>query len=214
MDYTNETINDILTAVNKVKCRVSEINAASLSYADIKYIRAHLMSALSDTGELTDDLLSETVKDKYGDFTEDQGGSSESDDMLITNDLCVEAVEAYRGHEVRVVLYRVTGCRCGYVRLKQPIKSADNIECHGGITYNELVDYGLDQFGNKPGHWIGFDCTHIGDRADRCAFSRYFPDDTIPSCWSSIGGSVRDTDYVLKECYHIVDQLIDDIYNK
>lgn len=72
MGYTNETIKDILESVNKVQRRVSEINADNLSYTDIKYIRDHLMATLSDTGDLTDDLLSETVKDKYGDFAEDQ----------------------------------------------------------------------------------------------------------------------------------------------
>lgn len=218
MSYTNETIKDILTSVSKAQSRVSEINADNLSYTDIKYIRDHLMSALSDTDELTDDLLAETVKDKYGDFTEDRNESNASGDMLITDNLCVEAVETYRGHEVRVVLYRVTGCRCGYVKLMKPVDSTDEIVCHGGITFDELVDCGLDHFGNKPGHWIGFDCAHIGDSADRDAFARYFPDDTISSCdcplWTSTGGSVRDTDYVLNECYHIVDQLIDHVYNK
>lgn len=218
MNYAEETIKEIIEAVSKVQRKASKLNADDLRYTDIKYIRDHLMSALSDTGSLIDDLMAESVKDKYGDFTEDRSGSNASDDMLITNDLCVEAVEMYKGHEVRVVLYRVTGCRCGYVRLKQPIESAGDIECHGGVTYNELVEGDLDQFGNKPGHWIGFDCAHIGDCADMGAFERYFSDDMTYSCdcplWSSIGGSVKDTDYVLKECYHIVDQLIDNVYNK
>lgn len=216
MDYTNETINDILTAVNKVQRRVSEIDADNLSYADIKYIRVHLMSALSDTGELTDDLLSETVKDKYGDFTEEEDlyVPRVSDDSI---GVYIEAIKEYRGHEVRVILYP-TGCRCGYVKLANPIDSVDEIMCHGGITFNQLVDDNSYRFGNKHGHWIGFDCAHIGDAPDRDAVTRYFPDAVggVSGCLyiPDANGVVRSTEYVLRECYRIVDQLIDDIYNK
>lgn len=90
--------------------------------------------------------------------------------------------------------------------------------CHGGITFNELVDDNSYRFGNKHGHWIGFDCAQIGDAPDRDAVTRYFPDaDRTASDYlyrPDANGVVRSTEYVLKECYHIVDQLIDDIYNK
>lgn len=83
MGYTEETIADIRKSISKVMDRVSKINTDNLSYVDIKYIREHLMSALSDTGSLVDDLMAEAVKDKYGDYDEDPSDSHDSD-MLIT----------------------------------------------------------------------------------------------------------------------------------
>lgn len=76
MDHTNETISDIMEAVNKVQRKVSELNADNLNYTDIRYIRGHLMDALSDTDDLVDDLLAETIKDHFGDYEYDQDDQS------------------------------------------------------------------------------------------------------------------------------------------
>jgi hypothetical protein len=216
MNYTEETIVDIQKSMSKVMDRVSKINADNLSYVDIKYIREQLMSALSDTGSLVDDLMAESVKDKYGDYDEDPSDSHDSD-MLITDDFCIEYVEKYRGHEVRVILYKSTGCRCGYVKLQQPIWDCDDIECHGDVTFNANVEIDDDRFGGRPGHWIGFECAHSGDSTDRDAVSRYFHEEKMSAdnfYALSPDGTVRSAEYVLKECYHIVDQLIDEVYNK
>lgn len=216
MNYTDETIVDIQKSMSKVMDRVRKINADNLSYVDIKYIREHLMSALSDTGSLVDDLMAEAVKDKYGDYDEDTSDPYDPN-MLITDDFCIEYVEKYRGHEVRVILYKSTGCRCGYVKLQQPVLNCDDIECHGDVTFNAKVDGDDDRFGGRPGHWIGFDCAHSGDAPDRYVVSEYFHAENRPAddfYALSTDGTVRLAEYVLKECHHIVDQLIDNIYNK
>ena len=216
MNNAAETIVDIQKSMREAMERVSKINADNLRYVDIKYIREHLMSALSDTDSLVDDLMAEAVKDKYGDYDEDPSDPYDSD-MLITNDFCIECIAKYRGHEVRIILYNSTGCRCGYVKLQQPVLNCDDIECHGGVTFNAYVESDDDRFGGRPGNWIGFDCAHSGDLPDMDYVSRYFPDDlrSADDFYAlSTDGTVRLAEYVLKECHHIVDQLIDRVYNK
>jgi hypothetical protein len=51
----------------------------------------------------------------------------------------------------------------GYVKVKEDKISPelldfyeDNIECHGGITYNGTIN-------DEIGQWIGFDCNHACD---------------------------------------------------
>ena len=219
---TEETIVDIQKSITKVMDKVSKINADNLSYVDIKYIRENLMSALSDTDSLVDDLMAEAVKDKYGDYEEDQHDPYYAD-MLITDYFCVESVKKYRGHEVRVILYKSTGCRCGYVKLMRSAPDRRDIECHGGVTFNEPVKSDDARFGGEPGHWIGFDCGHICDKADVEALEKYFGAPAKETCLGAIvkepcytnaQGVVRTTEYVLNECYKIVDQLVDDFYNR
>jgi hypothetical protein len=37
-----------------------------------------------------------------------------------------------------------------------------DVNVHGGLTFGEVIDEG-DDFGWRPGHWIGFDTAHDGD---------------------------------------------------
>lgn len=85
MNNAAETIVDIQKSMSEALGRVSKINADNLSYVDIKYIREHLMSALSDTDSLVDDLMAEAIKDKYGDYDEDPRDTYDPD-MRISDD--------------------------------------------------------------------------------------------------------------------------------
>lgn len=65
----------------------------------------------------------------------------------------------YLGYEA--VVYRVMeayfgGHLCGYVKIPEDhplFKSCIDLDCHGGISYNECNEE----------HWVGFDCAHSGD---------------------------------------------------
>lgn len=214
MNHIEETIVDIQKSMSEALDRVSKINADNLSYVDIKYIREHLMSALSDTDSLVDDLMAEAVKDKYGDYDEDPSDFNDSDDMLITDDFCIEYVNKYRGREVRVILYKSTGCRCGYVKLKQPVWNCADIECHGGVTFNAKVESDDGRFGGEPGHWIGFDCANLYDAAAIEAIEKYFGSLAKETCPINGPGVAGSAEYTPHECYKIVDQLVDDFYNR
>lgn len=215
MNYTEETINDIQKSVIKVLDRVIEINADNLSYVDIKYIREHLMTALYDTGSLVDDLMSETVKDKYGDYDEDQPDPYDSGDR-IADGFYLECVKKYREHEIRVILYKNTGERYGYVRLKQPVLDCTKIRCSSCITFNAIVDDD-DRFGGEHGHWIGFNCAHDSNDA-KGVLKKYVKALTESiehnkSCSIDMSAAMS-IDKALAECCKVVDQLVDEIYYK
>lgn len=46
----------------------------------------------------------------------------------------------------------------GYVKIQDdiPDKAIENLDCHGGITYDKRLGYNQE-------HWIGFDCAQIFD---------------------------------------------------
>ena len=54
-----------------------------------------------------------------------------------------------------------------YIRLPDNIKTIDidEINCHGGITFNSIIKKGDNDYWQKfsPGHWIGWDYAHFGD---------------------------------------------------
>jgi hypothetical protein len=70
-----------------------------------------------------------------------------------------------------VVAHNTMGYRCGYIRLPEnhPWHGCDydNIKAsvHGGLTFSE-PDKSCDAPGPDSGWWIGFDCSHAGDRPD------------------------------------------------
>lgn len=85
------------------------------------------------------------------------------------------------------------GHLCGYVEVPKGLNvDIDEIECHGGITFN-------DSWSEFPtnGHYIGFDCMHAGDWNPLSAKEglTYSNDE------------YRDSEYVLNEIKHIVKQL-------
>lgn len=106
------------------------------------------------------------------------------------------------------------GHLCGYVLIPvdhpyhHKIYNDMQIECHYGLTYSEVSD----------GHWIGFDCGHLGDLIPSMKklresftmkqFHQQFP---IPEEWKDsplFSTTYKNMDYCIEECKSIVDQLI------
>jgi hypothetical protein len=64
--------------------------------------------------------------------------------------------------------------------------------------------------------WIGFDCGHHGDMCDVKMFKKYFGEEQVKAKQSFFdcmnhgysGQTVKEYDYVEKQCHHIIDQLI------
>lgn len=92
-----------------------------------------------------------------------------------------------------------------------------DIECHGGLTFmspkhglKELLPIACNDM------WIGFDCGHYDDKCDVDAFCKYFGDKEAIKKKSFFEAmdygrgfkSIKDFDYVEKECHSIIDQLI------
>ena len=87
----------------------------------------------------------------------------------------------------------LVGHLCGYVEVPDGLDvNINEIECHGGITFN-------DRWDELPtgGRYIGFDCMHFGDWTPLSAKEglTYSNDE------------YRDSEYVLNEIKHIVKQL-------
>lgn len=70
-----------------------------------------------------------------------------------------------------------------------------NVGVHGGLTFGDDVAPWNSLI---KGHFIGFDCAHVGDLTPHSClnFDRYM-------------GVYRTKDYVIAEIKHLVDQLID-----
>lgn len=81
---------------------------------------------------------------------------------------------------------------CGYVTIPNDYPKFDyegEIECHGGITYQESV---------KDGIKIGFDCAHSGDLID---LNNFFSDRDV--------SIYRDKNYVIDQVNYIVSQILE-----
>jgi len=101
------------------------------------------------------------------------------------------------------------GYLCGYVRIPSEHhlhhkKFEDmKIDCHFGLTFGEVSN----------GHWIGFDCAHLGDIVPSLEkwkenepiivqdIKKYKKDKKIKHTYKNI-------DFCKKQCKNIVDQLI------
>jgi hypothetical protein len=114
------------------------------------------------------------------------------------------------------------GHLCGYVRIpaEHPYHHKRyeemEIDCHYGLTYGEVEDGEVED-----GHWIGFDCGHLGDYVPSMEYLKK----TNPTfqVWkkkeekikklipnSPIGDkSYKNINYCIGECKGIVDQLLD-----
>ncbi len=106
------------------------------------------------------------------------------------------------------------GHLCGYVTLnndhtlysKEDLLN-DEIDCHGGITFNEYDD---------EKHIIGFDCAHPQDVNPSMIIlinkynlsERLFPIPEELKKYSFFNPTYKNVNYVLEECKSIVDQLI------
>jgi hypothetical protein len=92
------------------------------------------------------------------------------------------------------------GHLCGYIRIPPDHtyyhkKYEDmKIDCHGGLTFGEVSD----------GHWIGFDCAHLGDFIPsvdifrKQGVKKYFVFNPV----------YRNLEFCNKQCKSIVDQLL------
>mgnify|MGYP004592855131 FL=1 len=85
------------------------------------------------------------------------------------------------------------GHLCGYVEVPEGLDiNINEIDCHGGITFN-------DHWSEFPtdGYYIGFDCMHFRDWNPLSAKEGL----------SSNEDTYRDTEFVLNEIKHIINQL-------
>ncbi|MFA7192371.1 MAG: hypothetical protein WC089_03690 [Candidatus Paceibacterota bacterium] len=107
------------------------------------------------------------------------------------------------------------GHLCGYVRIPNDHNiylkkyNADELDCHGGITFNEMHEE----------HWVGFDCAHSGDYLPSTEYL-YKTDPqmiAIRKCFSLPKGYekfglfnpvYRNMEYCIQECIGIIDQLV------
>jgi hypothetical protein len=94
-----------------------------------------------------------------------------------------------------------------------------DIDVHGGLTFMS-PNHGLKDLLPMPctDMWIGFDCGHYQDKCDIVMFRKYFGEEQCKQKESffnamnhddmGIWQTVKDFSYVEKQCYHIIDQLI------
>ena len=145
----------------------------------------------------------------------------------------VEGGGTYNDHEYLIVL-NTNGHRCGYVALKpehpyskltanleNTFKTYDydslDIDVHGGLTFMS-PSHDLKNLLPTPCNdmWIGFDCGHYGDFCDTEAFKKYFGAERFDRKESFFkfmndgfqNKSIKDFNYVEKECHSVIDQLI------
>ena len=123
----------------------------------------------------------------------------------------IEIDETYKGFRYVVKLLSM-GHRCGYVLIPEDKKDfidIDDIDCHGGITFNDNVEEGED-FLPASGYWIGFDCIHFGDAIDADALKKEFNKDVDECIKVLLHGHVWSKEEVAAECRNIINQLTEE----
>ena len=119
----------------------------------------------------------------------------------------IEKEGVYKGFKYMILGYDM-GHRCGYVRIPKShnlyLKDYDDLdfEVHGGLTFAGTPCF-------KRGFWIGFDCAHLCDKIDLNLIRKFnieITDDMIER-YNQSGERVRTTEYVEKECKHLIDQI-------
>lgn len=134
----------------------------------------------------------------------------------------IEGGGLYKNYEYLIVLNDF-GSRCGYVALPTGHPYASDtenfykwdIECHGSLSFAS-ADHALKTLLSIPctDVWVGFDCGHHwGDKADVQNYIKYFGEDMYKRRLPIIAltfkevCSIKDFQYVEKECMSIIDQL-------
>lgn len=100
----------------------------------------------------------------------------------------------YNGLEYKIISFH--SHPCAYICIPSGKKiNVDNIECHGGITYDsdELL---VDDWKTIKGHWIGWDYSHVGD---------YYA--LLPRA----GGKQWKTEEILNEVKEIINQINEEL---
>lgn len=95
---------------------------------------------------------------------------------------------------------------------------AYDIDCHGGITFCKR-EHGLKKLLKTPCNdlWLGFDCAHSGDGKDIALIEEYYGANSgqvkfyeqYPQFLFHEGETVKEFDYVERECHSIINQLIE-----
>ena len=121
-----------------------------------------------------------------------------------------------------VIVHNTSGYRCGYVRI--PLghpwhgKGEDglNVDVHGGLTFAQ-PDKACHGDREDNAWWLGFDCAHCGDAKDPSLlspekrqweedFNRRFLEDHPEYTDRDFGETIKDTNYVKKECRRLCAQ--------
>lgn len=111
----------------------------------------------------------------------------------------------YKDYNYIVFQHPSSGSLCGFIQLK-PIDevtlettSINKLDCHGGITYKGNLNL---LFNNSKDSYIGFDCSHAGDKNP-------FIDAMLPDWIINTDEVWRDEAYVEENCQYLIDQLIE-----
>ena len=86
-----------------------------------------------------------------------------------------------------------------YIVFQHPSSGSTKLDCHGGITYKGNLKLLFD---NSKDNYIGFDCSHVGDKNP-------FIDAMLPDWVVNEDEVWRDEAYVEENCRHLIDQLIE-----
>ncbi len=125
---------------------------------------------------------------------------------------CDQMDFTYKNYECRIL--RIFACDpyckeeayfgghlCGYVKVDENVFNADEIDCHGGITYN-------------TNGWIGFDCAHSCDYMPSMQqFKKQNSDKIFPipkefKDHAIFNPVYRNMEFCVEQCKEIVEQLI------
>lgn len=105
------------------------------------------------------------------------------------------------------VVIQPMGFRCGYVGVNaETFKGVHydelDIEVHGGLTYARTEMDGL--------RWYGFDCGHLGDRADIELMDEKHRESSDSKFWLEAYDStdtIKSLDFCVSECENLATQL-------
>ena len=117
----------------------------------------------------------------------------------------VEADFIYKNHRCLVCFNRV-GYRTGYVSCKEET-DYDFIECHGGITFEDSSLPCFIDKDDKFEKFIGFDCNYYFDGIDYNYLGKGIEIHNFEVVNSYY--NCHDLLFCIKECYNIVDQLVE-----
>jgi len=124
----------------------------------------------------------------------------------------IEETGTYKNYNYKCILMPM-GHRCGYVEIPKGHelhgKHYDdiNIDCHGGLTFSDFLE---------DAYLIGFDCAHCDDESDiDAAYAKGLIDShtyefnkKLQSEFFMEGTTIKTQDFVVKECKHIIDQIV------
>ena len=111
----------------------------------------------------------------------------------------------YKDYNYIVFQHPNSGSLCGFIQLKSidevtlESNPINKLDCHGGITYKGNLKL---LFNNSKDNYIGFDCSHVGDKNP-------FIDAMLPDWVINEDEVWRDEAYVEENCQHLIDQLIE-----